>query len=86
MGTASDYIWPETSASLNPMTPRRRIVAAVLVGIGALVYGLSPIDIIPELLTGPIGFIDDGAVWVGAALGIWKLLSGRNRPPEATAS
>jgi len=68
------------------MTPRRKIVAAVLVGIGALVYGLSPIDIIPELFTGPIGFIDDGAVWVGAALGIWKLLSGRNRPPEATAS
>ena len=69
-----------------PMTPKRKIVAAVLVGIGALVYGLSPIDIIPELLTGPIGFIDDGAVWVGAALGIWKLLSGRQAPPETTAS
>ena len=66
------------STSLNPMNSKRRVLAAVLVGIGALVYGLSPIDIIPELLTGPIGLIDDGAVWVGAALGIWKLLSGRD--------
>ena len=74
------------STSLNLMSPRRRTIAAVLVGLGALVYGISPIDIIPELLTGPIGLIDDGAVWVGAALGIWKLLSGRNRPPETTAS
>ena len=59
------------------MNPRRKVVAAVLVGVAALIYGLSPIDIIPELLTGPIGLIDDGAVWIGAALGIWKLLSGR---------
>jgi len=65
------------------MTPRRRILAAVLVGIGAIVYGISPIDIIPELLTGPIGLIDDGAVWVGAALGIWKLLSGRKAAPSS---
>ena len=65
------------------MTPRRKILAAVLVGLGALAYGISPIDIIPELLTGPIGLIDDAAVWGAAALGIVKLLKGRNPGPTA---
>lgn len=68
------------------MTPRRKILAAVLVGLGALAYGLSPIDIIPELLTGPIGLIDDAAVWGGAAIAIVKLLQGRRggaTPPAA---
>jgi uncharacterized membrane protein YkvA (DUF1232 family) len=72
------------------MNPRRKIVAAVLVGVAAIIYGISPIDIIPELLTGPVGLIDDGAVWIGAALGIWKLLSGRKgdgtSPTAPTAS
>ena len=68
------------------MTPRRKVIAAVLVGIGALVYGLSPIDIIPELLTGPIGLIDDVAVWGGAALAIVKLLKGRNAGGTTPAS
>ena len=31
---------------------------------------------IPELLTGPFGFIDDAGVLVGAGLAIWKLLTG----------
>ena len=63
------------------MTPRRRTVAAVLVAIGALIYGVSPIDVIPELLTGPLGLTDDLAVLVGAGYGIWKLLRGRGAAP-----
>jgi uncharacterized membrane protein YkvA (DUF1232 family) len=59
------------------MTPRRKKIAAVLVAIGAVVYGASPIDIIPELFTGPLGLADDLAVWVGAAFGIYNLLKGR---------
>jgi uncharacterized membrane protein YkvA (DUF1232 family) len=66
------------------MTNRRRVVAAVLVGIAALVYGISPIDVIPELLTGPLGFIDDAGVLVAAVLGIRTLLKGRQ--PPATGS
>ena len=58
------------------MTSRRRVVAAVLVALGAIAYGVSPIDVIPELLTGPFGFIDDAGVLVGAGLAIWKLLTG----------
>jgi uncharacterized membrane protein YkvA (DUF1232 family) len=58
---------------------RRRIIAAVLVGLGALAYGISPIDIIPDFL-GPIGLIDDGGVIVGAAIAIFQLLKKRPLP------
>jgi uncharacterized membrane protein YkvA (DUF1232 family) len=58
------------------VTSRRRVIAAVLVALGAIAYGISPIDVIPELLTGPFGFIDDAGVLVGAGLAIWKLLTG----------
>ncbi len=64
------------------MTRSRRIIAAVLVGIGALVYGISPVDIIPELLAGPFGLADDLAVFAGAGFAIWKLLTGRGRPGD----
>jgi uncharacterized membrane protein YkvA (DUF1232 family) len=67
------------------MSNGRRVVAAVLVAIGALVYGVSPIDVIPELLTGPLGFADDLAVLAGAGFAIWKLLSGR-RPGTGGAT
>jgi uncharacterized membrane protein YkvA (DUF1232 family) len=63
------------------MTPGRRTLAAVLVAVGALIYGISPVDVIPELLTGPLGFADDLAVWVGAGFAIWKLLTGRDPRP-----
>jgi uncharacterized membrane protein YkvA (DUF1232 family) len=66
------------------MSPRRRTVAAVLVAIGAIIYGISPIDVIPELFTGPVGFADDIAVWIGAGIGIWKLLSGRGKADGST--
>ncbi len=44
----------------------------------ALVYIVSPVDAIPELLTGPIGLTDDAAA---AALIATTLLRGRNRIP-----
>jgi uncharacterized membrane protein YkvA (DUF1232 family) len=60
------------------MSSRRRVISAVLVAVGALIYGVSPIDVIPELLTGPLGLTDDLAVLVGAGYAIWKLVGGRN--------
>lgn len=63
---------------------RRRVISAVLVAVGALVYGVSPVDVIPELLTGPLGLADDLAVFVGAGFAVWKLLSGHQRPGNAT--
>jgi uncharacterized membrane protein YkvA (DUF1232 family) len=63
------------------MSRSRAILAAVLVGLGALAYGVSPVDVIPELLVGPLGFGDDLAVLAGASFAIWKLLTGQNPGP-----
>jgi uncharacterized membrane protein YkvA (DUF1232 family) len=59
------------------MGRNRRVISAVLVTAAALVYGISPIDVIPELLTGPLGLTDDLAVLLGAGVTVWKLLGGR---------
>jgi uncharacterized membrane protein YkvA (DUF1232 family) len=65
--------------------PRRHVLAAVLVGLAAIAYGVSPIDIIPELLTGPLGLVDDAGVLVAAGIAIWKLLGGRRGPAGGQA-
>ena len=51
-----------------------RIALAAVIGVVALAYGVSPVDLVPELFTGPIGLLDDGAVIAAAIFGIWKLL------------
>lgn len=66
------------------MSRGRAILSAVLVALGAIAYGASPIDIVPELLTGPLGLADDLAVWVGAGFAIWKLLTGSRPSPGPT--
>jgi len=58
---------------------RRRVIAAVLIGVAALVYGISPLDLAPEAILGPLGLLDDAGVLVGAGIAIWKLLSGRTK-------
>lgn len=66
------------------MSKGRAILASVLVALGAIAYGASPIDIIPEVIFGPLGLADDAAILVGAGFAIWKMLSGRNpAPPTA---
>ena len=40
-----------------------RLILSLVFLITAIVYTISPIDLIPELL-GPIGFVDDILVWV----------------------
>jgi len=68
------------------MSRGRAILSAVLVALGAIAYGVSPIDVIPELLVGPLGFGDDLAVLAGAGFAIWKLMSGRDpRQPGTQA-
>ncbi|WP_084038881.1 YkvA family protein [Demequina sp. NBRC 110053] len=34
-----------------------------LTAVAAVIYTLSPVDLIPELLLGPLGFIDDLGLW-----------------------
>lgn len=55
----------------------------MLVALGALAYGVSPLDVVPELLTGPLGLTDDLAVLVGAGVGVWRLLRGDRDPGPA---
>ena len=33
--------------------------ANIIIGLGAVIYAVSPIDLIPEILTGPFGLLDD---------------------------
>jgi uncharacterized membrane protein YkvA (DUF1232 family) len=37
--------------------------STVAVAVGAVVYTFVPIDLIPELVLGPLGFADDIGVW-----------------------
>jgi len=58
---------------------RRRTIAAVLIGVAAIVYGISPLDLAPEAILGPLGLLDDAGVLLGAGIAIWNLLSGRQK-------
>ncbi len=49
---------------------------AVIIGIVAVLYGASPIDIIPDVL-GPIGWADDALALLGAGYAIYRILKGR---------
>jgi Uncharacterized conserved protein len=53
------------------------VLKAVLIGAGALLYGASPIDVVPEILAGPLGFGDDALVLIAAGVAIWRILKGR---------
>lgn len=46
--------------------------------LAAAIYLLSPVDLIPELLTGPLGLVDDSAALLLAA-GLLGKAASRNR-------
>ncbi|MGI9526425.1 MAG: YkvA family protein [Weeksellaceae bacterium] len=46
-----------------------------LLGVGALIYVLSPLDFIPEVALGPLGLLDDIAILAFAANSINKELN-----------
>jgi uncharacterized membrane protein YkvA (DUF1232 family) len=54
---------------------RYRIPPRGLLAMGAAaVYLVSPIDVVPELVLGPLGLLDDTGVTVAAALFVYKLV------------
>ncbi|RWZ51446.1 DUF1232 domain-containing protein [Labedella phragmitis] len=59
------------------MKKDRSTLKAVLIGLGALLYGASPIDVIPEIVAGPLGFGDDAVVLIGAGVAIWRIMRRR---------
>jgi uncharacterized membrane protein YkvA (DUF1232 family) len=62
---ALNFLW---QAMTNPRTPYK----AKLIAISALVYFISPFDIVPDFL--PFGFTDDGAAIAAAVAAITVIL------------
>ena len=61
------------------MSNRNRKIAAAVVGIVAVIYTVSPLDFIPDWITGPLGFADDGVLDIGAIIAIVTLLAGQTK-------
>jgi len=59
--------------------PPRGLVAM----IGALVYLVSPVDVLPEVMLGPIGLLDDAGAATAAAVFVYKLVAVKRRLEEA---
>jgi uncharacterized membrane protein YkvA (DUF1232 family) len=59
--------------------PPRGLVAMA----GALVYLASPVDVLPEVVLGPIGLIDDAGVVTVVAIWVYKLVQARKILREA---
>lgn len=59
------------------MKADRSTLKAVLIAAGALLYGASPVDVIPELLAGPFGLGDDALVLAAAGFAILRILRAR---------
>ncbi len=45
---------------------------AIVAAVGAVLYGLSPIDAVPEAFVGPAGTLDDLAVWAVAGYAMYR--------------
>ena len=58
--------------------PMRGLVAMV----GALIYLVSPIDVLPESLLGPFGLVDDAGVVGATVLFVYKLIKVRQKLAE----
>lgn len=46
------------------------VLAIIVLGL-AFLYIILPVDLLPELVLGPVGYIDDICVFIGA---VWFLL------------
>jgi uncharacterized membrane protein YkvA (DUF1232 family) len=59
--------------------PPKGLVAMV----GALVYLASPVDVLPELVLGPLGLLDDAGVVTAVGIWVYKLVQARRILREA---
>jgi uncharacterized membrane protein YkvA (DUF1232 family) len=57
---------------------RYRIPPRGLVAMGAAaLYLISPVDLVPEVILGPLGLVDDAGVVVAVVLLVYKLVKAR---------
>jgi uncharacterized membrane protein YkvA (DUF1232 family) len=62
---------------------RYRIPPRGLIAMGtAAVYLISPIDVLPEALLGPLGLVDDAGVTVAVIVFVYKLVQARKMLAE----
>ena len=59
--------------------PPRGLIAM----IGGLVYLASPVDVLPEVLLGPLGIVDDAGVVTAVAVFVYKLMTVKGRLEQA---
>ena len=59
--------------------PPRGLIAM----IGALVYLASPIDVLPEVMLGPLGLLDDAGAVTAAAIFVYELATVKRRLQDA---
>src|SRR5918997_6364458 len=59
--------------------PPRGLIAM----IGALVYLASPVDVLPEVMLGPFGLLDDAGAATAAAVFVYKLVTVKRRLEDA---
>ena len=59
--------------------PPRGLIAM----IGALIYLVSPVDVLPEVMLGPLGLLDDASAVTAAAVFVYKLVAVKRRLEEA---
>ena len=59
--------------------PPRGLIAM----IGAVVYLASPIDVLPEVMLGPVGLLDDAGAVTAAAIFVYKLATAKRRLQDA---
>lgn len=50
-----------------PRAKKRRLFLRIVFLLGAIVYAISPIDLIPDVL-GPLGWVDDIGLWLALLL------------------
>jgi uncharacterized membrane protein YkvA (DUF1232 family) len=63
---------------------RYRIPPSGLIAmIGALVYLASPVDVLPEVMLGPFGLLDDAGAVTAAAVFVYKLVTVKRRLQDA---
>ena len=59
--------------------PPRGLIAM----FGALIYLASPIDVLPEVILGPLGLLDDAGAVTAAAVFVYKLVTVKRRLQDA---
>lgn len=58
---------------LNTFWKAAQLRDKIIIVIG-LLYVISPLDIIPEVILGPLGLLDDGGALFAVVLTMWRVL------------